>query len=81
LPVNGRAYSASLLKGAIDAAKQSKDPIELITANTSYFKVARVDYHGGQRYPYLEQVKGEPDVLGKILKPMTNAESSEPQRK
>jgi predicted metalloprotease with PDZ domain len=69
--VDGRAYTGSLLKAAIDTAKQSKDPTELIVSNTSYFKVVKIDYHGGQRYPYLEQVKGQPDVLDEILKPMT----------
>ncbi len=39
-------------------------------SNTSYYKVLKIDYHGGQRYPYLEQVKGEKDVLDEILKPM-----------
>jgi hypothetical protein len=32
--------------------------------------VLKIDYHAGQRYPYLERVKGEKDVLEEILKPM-----------
>ena len=73
--VNGRAYQDDLLKRAIDQAKegptqQNKSPIEFIVSNTSYFKVLKVDYHGGQRYPYLEPIKGQKDVLGEILKPM-----------
>jgi predicted metalloprotease with PDZ domain len=73
--VNGRAYQDELLKRAIDDAKegstqQNKGPIEFIVSNTSYYKVLKIDYHGGQRYPYLEQVKGEKDVLDDILKPM-----------
>jgi hypothetical protein len=38
----GVYHRVDLLKGAIDAAKQSQDPIELINANTSYFKVVRL---------------------------------------
>jgi predicted metalloprotease with PDZ domain len=73
--VNGRAYQDELLKRAINDAKegttqQNKGPIEFIVSNTSYFKVLKIDYHSGQRYPYLEQVKGEKDVLDEILKPM-----------
>jgi predicted metalloprotease with PDZ domain len=81
IAVNGRAYQDDLLRVALDQAKENsgdhdeaaaenKGPIELIVSNTSYFKVLKVDYHGGQRYPYLEQVKGEKDVLGEILKPL-----------
>ena len=44
--------------------------MEFIVSNTSYFKVLKIDYHGGQRYPYLERVKGEKDVLEEILKPL-----------
>jgi predicted metalloprotease with PDZ domain len=73
--VNGRAYQDELLKNAIDDAKEgsvqtNKGPIEFIVSNTSYFKVLKIDYHGGQRYPSLERVKGEKDVLEEILKPL-----------
>jgi predicted metalloprotease with PDZ domain len=73
--VNGRAYQDELLKNAMDNAKegsgqQNKGAIEFIVSNTSYFKVLKIDYHGGQRYPYLERVKGEKDVLEEILKPL-----------
>jgi predicted metalloprotease with PDZ domain len=75
--VNGRAYSDDLLKRAIDDAKegssqQNRGPIEFIVTNTAYYKVLKIDYHGGQRYPYLEQVKGEKDVLDEILRPMAS---------
>jgi hypothetical protein len=29
----------------------------------------QVDYHGGERYPHLVRVEGEPDVLSDIIKP------------
>jgi predicted metalloprotease with PDZ domain len=65
--VNGRKFDPALLKDAIDRSKTDTKPIEFIVSNTSYFRVLHVDYHGGQRYPYLEQVKGEPDMLARIL--------------
>ena len=78
--VNGRAYDDDLLRAALDQASagateesgipQNKGPIEFIVSNTSYFNVLKIDYHGGQRYPFLEQVKGQKDVLDEILKPL-----------
>ena len=43
--------------------------IELIVENTGYFKIIRLDYHGGERYPQLEKVSGTPSYLDDILKP------------
>ena len=69
--VNGRAFTPDLLKAALKDAKGSGPAIELITENTGYFRMIRVDYHEGERYPYLERVDGTPDRLDEILKPMT----------
>ena len=69
--VNGRAFKPELLRAAITEAKGSGPAIELIVDNTGYFRVLKLDYHGGERYPYLERVDGTPDRLGDILKPMT----------
>ena len=71
IAVNGRAYTGALLKDAIGRAKTSTEPIEFIVSNTSYFKVLKVNYHGGERYPHLEAVKGQKDLLSEILKPLT----------
>ncbi len=68
--VNGRAYSDALLKDALDRGKTTTTPMEFIVANTGYYKVLHVDYHGGERYPYLEAIKGQKDLLDEILKPM-----------
>jgi predicted metalloprotease with PDZ domain len=68
--VNGRAYTGALLKDALDRAKTTTAPLEFIVANTGYYKVLQVEYHGGQRYPYLEAVQGQKDLLDEILKPM-----------
>jgi predicted metalloprotease with PDZ domain len=69
--VNGRQYTATLLSDAITAAKGIKDPIELIVINTGYYKVVKLDYHDGLRFPHLERIQGTPDRLDDILKPMT----------
>jgi hypothetical protein len=28
-----------------------------------------IDYHGGLRYPHLERIEAQPDLLGAILAP------------
>ena len=71
--VNGRAYTPSLLRNAILDARASGPAIDLIVSNTGYYKVIRLDYHDGERYPNLERVPGVPDRLDDILKPMTAA--------
>jgi predicted metalloprotease with PDZ domain len=67
--VNGRAYSPDVLKAAVRDDKDSGPAIELIVENTGFYKVIRLDYHGGERYPQLERVSGVPDRLDEILKP------------
>jgi hypothetical protein len=44
--------------------------VELIVENAGYYKVLKVDYHGGERYPVLERVAGAPDLLDDILAPL-----------
>ncbi len=69
--VNGRAYSPEVLRVAVRDAKGSQDAIEMIVENTGFFRVLKVDYHGGEMYPAFERVAGTPDRLDDILKPMT----------
>jgi predicted metalloprotease with PDZ domain len=66
--VNGRKWSPDILRDAIARAKNSKDPIELLAQNGDFFQTYRVDYHGGERYPHLEPIRGKTDVLTEIAK-------------
>lgn len=68
LAVNGRALSAEVLKDAVVAAVSSPVPLELLVRNYDTYQTARVDYHGGLRYPHLERIEGTPDRLGDLLK-------------
>jgi predicted metalloprotease with PDZ domain len=70
--INGRQASDELLHAAIREAKNSSQPMELIVENTGYFKVVKIDYHGGEMYPHLVRDEKMPDRLEAILKPMTN---------
>ncbi|WP_158793210.1 M61 family metallopeptidase [Granulicella sp. L60] len=71
LAVNGRAFTPDVLKAAVHNSKDSGPAVELIVENTGYYKVVKLDYHGGERYPRLDRVAGVPDRLDDILKPET----------
>jgi predicted metalloprotease with PDZ domain len=67
LAVNGAAYSAELLKDAIQSAKGTALPIELIVKTGERFRVVSIDYHAGLRYPHLERDTAAPARLDDIL--------------
>ena len=69
--VNGRGSTEELLHQAIRDANDTKEPIELIVENTGFFKVVKLDYHGGEKYPHLVRVEHTPAILDDILKPMS----------
>lgn len=66
--VNGRRYSAEVLRDALKAGKNSSAPLELLIENTEYFKTFKIDYHGGERYPHLVRDESKPDLLSEIYK-------------
>jgi predicted metalloprotease with PDZ domain len=68
--VNGQVFSADLLRAAIKAAKGTTEPIHLMVQSDTFLSTAEIDYHGGERYPALEQVAGTPDYLDDITKPL-----------
>ena len=55
IAVNGIPWDPDALKDAVKDAVKGKDPIELIVKTTDHYRVVRVDYHGGLRYPHLER--------------------------
>jgi predicted metalloprotease with PDZ domain len=72
IAVDGRAYTPSILRAAIkDAKGEGKPAIELIVENTNTYRVLKLDYHEGERFPQLVRTPGTPDRLDDILKPMT----------
>jgi predicted metalloprotease with PDZ domain len=68
IAVNGRHYSAEVLRDALRAGKSSTAPLELLVENTDYFKTYALDYHGGERYPHLVRDGSKPDLLSEIYK-------------
>ncbi len=68
--VNGEAFDGDKLKTAVkDAAKPDGQLVELLIKDGSRYKMVKIDYRGGLRYPRLEKIAGTPDRLGDILTP------------
>ncbi len=66
--VNTRKWTPEILRDAIKRAKGTGEPIEILASNGDFFRTYRVDYHGGERYPHLEQISGKRDILSEIAK-------------
>ncbi len=66
--VDGRRWTPELLRDAIQRAKSTKDPIELLAESGDYFQTYRLDYHDGERYPHLQSIAGKPDLLTDIAR-------------
>ncbi len=67
--VNGRIFSGDVFRDALKATKDSSEPLELLVENTEYYKVHKIDYQGGEKYPHLVRDESKPDMLGEIIKP------------
>lgn len=68
LAVNGRRFSPDGLKTAV-AATKSGGKLELLAENGDFFKSHALEYKDGARYPRLEKVAGQADVLAEVVKP------------
>ena len=69
IAVNSRRFSPEVLHDAIRAAKNEREPVELLVENAEYYRTYKLNYHGGERYPHLERIAGRPDLLSEIIKP------------
>ena len=69
LAVDGWTYTADRLKAATTAARSSHAPLELLFKKDDRYRVERIDYHDGLRYPVLERIAATPDRLDQIFQP------------
>jgi predicted metalloprotease with PDZ domain len=67
--VNGRRFTADVLRDALKAGKTNSQPLELLVENTDYYKTYKLDYHAGEKYPHLVRDDSKPDLLSEIIKP------------
>jgi hypothetical protein len=75
--VNGRAWSRQVLLDAVRASRHG-GALELLLSNAEFFHTYRLDYRGGERWPWLERLPGRPDGLADVLRP--HAARSAPAR-
>ncbi|MEP6643153.1 MAG: M61 family peptidase [Acidobacteriaceae bacterium] len=68
LGVNGRRFTFEALRDALRAGKNDSKPLELLVENTDYYKIHRIDYHGGEQYPHLVRDQSKPDLLSEVVK-------------
>jgi len=69
--VNGRAWSAKILRDAVKNAATNSLPIELLVQFNDFYKTYSLDYHDGEKYPILERNPSKPDLIADIVKPLT----------
>jgi predicted metalloprotease with PDZ domain len=70
LAVNARRYTADGLKTAV-AHTKTGGKLELLAESGDFFRTHIVEYAGGAKYPRLERVNPQPDLLMEILKSKT----------
>lgn len=67
--VNGRAFTAEVLRDAILQAEKTKQPLSLQFRQRDEYKTVSIPYYDGLRVPSLQRVQGTPDRLDDILAP------------
>lgn len=69
ISVNGKAFTAEVLRDAILAAEQSKQPLQLQFKKGDQYTTIALPYFDGLRVPSLEKVSSAPDRLDEIFAP------------
>jgi predicted metalloprotease with PDZ domain len=70
IAVNGRRWSSLLMHVALQDAKRTHTPVELITENGEFYKTYSLAFYEGDIQPHLERDESKPDVLSEIFKPI-----------
>jgi len=70
--VNGRQFTATVLREAAARTATDAKPVELLVKNGEFYQTHRVEYRGGERYPHLVRDPAAPDLLTAIIAPKVN---------
>lgn len=68
--VNGRRYSADVLRDAIAASRQN-GKVDLLCENKEFYRTYTLNYREGRRHPVLVRDNGVRDFVSEILTPRT----------
>src|SRR5262249_42983601 len=71
IAVNGRRWTAQVLRDAGAATKKGPGPLRLLLENGEQAQTYTLEHQGGDRYPRLERDGDRPDLLEAILRPLT----------
>ncbi|HEY6483225.1 MAG TPA: hypothetical protein VIY54_06840, partial [Steroidobacteraceae bacterium] len=71
IAVNGREYRQERLAEAILTARLSRQPVELLVKNQDRYRIVRIAYFDGPKYPQLQRLEKTADRLSEIMKPRT----------
>jgi predicted metalloprotease with PDZ domain len=71
--VNDRRWTPAVLREAVKQSKTDTGTIQMLVQTGDYFKPFTLDYHEGEKYPHLQRDPSKPDLLEKILAPLTPA--------
>ena len=67
--VNGEAFSKDVILDAVKAAKDGKEPIELLVKRGDRYLTVPIAYHGGLSYPWIEPAGEGEQPLDRLLAP------------
>lgn len=73
ISVDGKAYTADVLRNAITEAEKSRQPIELPFRRGDEYTSVSFPYDSGLRVPSLKRIEGTPDRIDDILAPRKRA--------
>ena len=72
IAVNGKSYSSEILRDAIKATTDPKQRrIDLLIDNEGHIENHQLTYGEGEKYAVLERDSSKPDLMSKIIAPLT----------
>jgi len=73
IAVDNRQFTPTILREAVQRTKSNARGVELLIKNGEYYSSHHIDYQGGEKYPHLVRDESKPDILSKIIAPLTAA--------
>jgi predicted metalloprotease with PDZ domain len=71
LAVNERRYNREEMLDAIREAAKNHRAMDLLIENSDFVKSHSINYFDCVKYPHLERVEGQPDILTEIIRART----------
>jgi predicted metalloprotease with PDZ domain len=68
--VDGMAFSPEALRQAIRETRNSEKKIDVLIEHDDLYRTVQMDYHGGERYPYLSRDGEKSDIIAEIAQPL-----------